>query len=272
MKKNIYRFFYLATFITVVLGLVFSQDRFSISQAQSIPKEFINSIGMEFVLIPAGSFLMGADKSQEKEATKEEVPQHRVTISKAFYMGKYEVTQEQWRAVIGRNPSRFDENPRNPVETVSWPDVQEFIDKLNTKEGGKRYRLPTEAEWEYAVRAGTTSKYFFGNDEEQLGQYGWYTENSEDRTHPVGQLKPNPWGLYDVYGNVWEWLQDWYSADYYKHSPSTDPYGPSEGTERVVRGGGWNVIARFCRSAHRDWYTPDNRLGRLGFRLIRTIE
>lgn len=270
-EKIVGYFLYPMMFLSFIVGLIFSQDGLFASPTSSTPGEFTNSIGMEFVLIPAGSFLMGADKSREEEATREEMPQHRVTISKAFYMGKYEVTQEQWVAVMGKNPSRF-ENPKNPVESVSWPDVQEFIDRLNAREGGKHYRLPTEAEWEYAVRAGTTTKYFFGDDKELLAQYGWYAKNSGNRTHPVGQLKPNPWGLYDVYGNVWEWLQDLYDENYYQYSPDIDPPGPSEGINRAVRGGGWNVIARFCRSANRDWYAPDNRLGRLGFRLVRTME
>lgn len=183
MEKTVPYFLYLITFLLLLGDLIFSHDRLLASPMPSIPKEFTNSIGIEFVLIPAGSFLMGADKSREEEATREEMPQHKVTISKAFYMGKYEVTQEQWIAIMGKNPSRF-ENPKNPVESVSWPDVQEFIDRLNAREGGNHYRLPTEAEWEYAVRAGTTTRYFFGDNKEQLDQYGWYAKNSGNRTLP----------------------------------------------------------------------------------------
>jgi formylglycine-generating enzyme required for sulfatase activity len=224
-----------------------------------------NSIGMEFVLIPAGSFTMGADKNF-KAASDDETPQHRVSISKPFYLGKHEVTQAQWEAVMGNNPSRF-EGRDNPVEMVSWDDTQEFIQRLNRQEGHKRYRLPTEAEWEYAARAGTTGAYSFGDDVGQLGQYAWYGANCRGRTHPVGQKQPNPWGLYDMHGNVWEWVQDWYGERYYSSSPGTDPKGPSSGYYRVFRGGCWFFDAERCRSANRNGSTPGLRYNVLGFRL-----
>lgn len=160
-----------------------------------------DSIGMELVLIPAGEFRMGAE---DGEGDKK--PVHPVRISQPFYLGKYPVTQAQWGAVMGKNPSRFTGDPSRPVENVSWHDVQEFLRRLSEKEGGKSYRLPTEAEWEYAARAGAATSYCFGDESSQLGEYAWYRENSGDRTHPVGQLKPNAWGLYDVHGNVWEWV------------------------------------------------------------------
>jgi formylglycine-generating enzyme required for sulfatase activity len=171
------------------------------------PADFTNSIGMEFVLIPAGAFEMGSP-SNEAGRDDDDGPIHQVTIKNAFYMGKYEVTQEQWRAVMGDNPSYFTGNDNLPVEQVSWDDVQEFIRKLNAKEGTDKYRLPSEAEWEYACRAGTTTRYSFGDSESRLGEYAWYTDNSGSKTHPVGQKKPNPWGLYDMHGNVWEWVLD----------------------------------------------------------------
>lgn len=208
------------------------------AEAQSTggaPRTYTNSIGMEFVLIPAGSFQMGADPNFE-DAADDQTPRHRVTLSQPFYLGKYEVTQEQWVAVMGTNPSRF-KGRTNPVEQVSFDDVQTFIRKLNAKEGGSRYRLPTEAEWEYAARAGATGKYGFGDDDDQLGLYAWYTGNSGDKTHPVGQLRANAWGLHDMHGNVWEWVQDWYDESYYRHSPATDPRGPGSGSNRVFRGG-----------------------------------
>jgi formylglycine-generating enzyme required for sulfatase activity len=211
-----------------------------------------NSIGMEFILIPAGSFMMGS----EKKCDNDERPLHRVTISKPFYLGKYAVTQEQWEAVMGNNPSKF--KGRNyPVEMVSWDGTQEFIQRLNQQEGHKRYRLPTEAEWEYAARAGTTTKYSFGDDVWQLGQYAWYKGNSDDATHPVGQKKPNPWGLYDIHGNLWEWVQDWYGA--YPRTAVTDPRGPARarGCIRVLRGGSWYDAAFYCRSACRYFEVPD---------------
>jgi formylglycine-generating enzyme required for sulfatase activity len=177
----------------------------------------INTIGIEFILIPAGSFTMGSN-----DGDSDEKPPHTVTISRPFYIGKYEVTQKQWVIIMGNNPSGF-KGGNNPVENVSWNDVQEFIRKLNAKEGTTAYRLPTEAEWEYACRAGSTTKYCFGNDKSQLGQYAWYEKNSDNKTHPVGQLQANAWGLYDMHGNVWEWCEDWYGEDYYSSSPSTDP-------------------------------------------------
>jgi formylglycine-generating enzyme required for sulfatase activity len=224
---------------------------------------YANSIGMEFALIPAGEFMMGSPDA-DKEAFKGEKPQHRVTISKPFYLGKYMVTQAQWEAVMGNNPSKFN-GLNNPVENVSWDDVQEFIKKLNQKEGGNKYRLPTEAEWEYAARAGMTSTYSFGDDAGALGRYAWYKGNSGETTHPVGGKEPNAWGLYDMHGNVWEWVQDWYGG--YAGSSATDPRGPSSGSFRVLRGGSWGSDAGGCRSARRSCDTPGGRDLTLGFRL-----
>jgi formylglycine-generating enzyme required for sulfatase activity len=232
----------------------------------SVPQTHSNSIGMEFVLIPAGEFLMGSDMGKDPDAWNVETPQHRVSISRPLYLGTYEVTQAQWTAVMGSNPSRFN-GPDNPVEQVSWHDAQEFIKRLNSKEGHSRYRLPTEAEWEYAARAGTTTRYSFGDDAGQLGQYAWYEDNSGPSTHPVGQKKPNPWGLYDMHGNVLEWVQDWYGDRYYSNSPGTDPKGPSAGSGRVLRGGGSGGADVLCRSACRERFTPDNRMNVVGFRL-----
>jgi formylglycine-generating enzyme required for sulfatase activity len=249
------------------LWLFLSGGAFS---AQAAEKTYTNSIGMEFVLIPSGSFIMGADKNFE-EAADDETPQHRVTISKPFYLGAHEVTQAQWTAVMGNNPSKF-KGRSNPVEMVSWDDVQIFIRRLNQQEGHKRYRLPTEAEWEYAARAGTTGAYSFGDDADSLGRYAWYVGNSGDKTHPVGQKQSNPWGLYDMHGNVWEWVQDWYDSAYYSRSPGTDPKGPSSGSYRVVRGGSWNHHAMHCRSANRYDLTPDIRNVYFGFRLALSPE
>jgi formylglycine-generating enzyme required for sulfatase activity len=229
-----------------------------------LAEETTNSIGMKFVLIPAGEFLMGAPGSDRK-ADDDEKPQHKVIISQPFYLGKYEATQSQREAVMGNNPSTF-KGRSNPVEMVSWDDVQVFIKKLNQKEGGNKYRLPTEAEWEYAARAGTAGAYSFGDDEAALGRYAWYGEHyNSGSTHPVGQKEPNGWGLYDMHGNVWEWAQDWFGA--YSSSPATDPRGPSSGSYRVIRGGAWNNRAGHCRSAYQRGSTPDSRCNYLGFRL-----
>jgi formylglycine-generating enzyme required for sulfatase activity len=232
--------------------------------AQSTPdKTLTNSIGMEFVLIPAGTFKMGSNTGDPDER-----PVHEVTISKAFYMGKYEVTQGQWQAVMGTNPSAVPGDANRPVEQVAWNDAQMFIGRLNAMEGGQRYRLPTEAEWEYAARAGSPRIYGFGNDPKQLGEYAWYRGNSQRHTHPVGQKRPNAWGLYDMLGNVWEWVQDWDGK--YPAGPVTDPKGPETGTYRMRRGCGWNNEANVCRIANR-YSVIGFRDDFIGFRVVRLI-
>lgn len=215
-----------------------------------------NSVGMEFVKIPAGSFMMGSDRKDDEK------PIHKVTVNYEFYMGKYEVTQEQYESVTGSNPSSFKNCPKCPVESVSWEDAQEFIRKLNAKNDGYKYRLPTEAEWEYAARAGTTGD-FYGN----LDSIAWYDGNSDGKTHPVGQKQANAFGLYDMSGNVWEWCQDWYSD--YPSGAVTNPTGATSGSYRVLRGGGWFYVAVFLRSAIRFGYPPWERSYDLGFRVVR---
>ena len=227
--------------------------------AKGQDKTYTNSIGMELVLIPAGSFMMGSEKGHENKK-----PVHKVTISQPFYIGKYPVTQSQWVAVMGSNPSRY-KGSDNPVENVTWNEVQDFIIKLNAKEGHSRYRLPTEAEWEYAARAGTSSEFFFGDNQDELSKYGWYNGNSGKTTHPVGQKLPNAWGLYDVYGNILEWVQDRFGD--YSVAAEIDPKGPPSGSGRVIRGGSFNSSAEYCRSANRYIFSPDYRFGNLGFRL-----
>jgi formylglycine-generating enzyme required for sulfatase activity len=169
-----------------------------------------NSVDIEFVWIPPGKFEMGSSEGDEAER-----PVHTVQIRQGFLLGKYQVTQAQWEQVMGDNPSHF-KGAEHPVDSVSWNDAQKFIQKLNTLEGRNAYRLPSEAEWEYAARAESTAAYCFGDDVKQLRDYAWYDENSENKTHPVGQLKPNARGVYDMHGNVWEWVQDWYAVDYYQ--------------------------------------------------------
>ena len=231
---------------------------------------FTNSIGMTFVRIPAGSFMMGSP-SGEAGRDSDEGPQHRVTISRSFYMQTTEVTQAQWKSVMGSNPSRFKNCGGDcPVERVRWNDAQEFIKRLNRKEGGSKYRLPTEAEWEYAARAGSTGAYCFGDNKGQLGEYAWYRSNSGRKTHRVGTRKPNQWGLYDMHGNVWEWVQDWYQKGYYSSSPGTDPLCKnSAGGRRVGRGGSWLSKAWNLRSAVRLRNLPADRNYLLGFRVAR---
>ncbi len=225
------------------------------------------TINMEFIQIPAGEFDMGSPSSDVNSEDRER-PVHRVKFAKAFYLGKYEVTQKQWRDVMGTNPSYFTGDDL-PVENVSWNDVQEFITKLNEKEGTTRYRLPSEAEWEYAVRSGTTTGYSFG-DYSKLGSYAWHCTNSNSMTHPVGEKKPNAWGLYDMQGNAWEWVQDKWHIDYYGASTDGSAWESGYDSSRVVRGGSWDCIgAGDYRSAYRYLYGPGYRGGNLGFRLLR---
>ena len=217
--------------------------------------------GMEFVWVPAGEFRMGSTSS---EAFEEELPVTQVRISRGFWLGQHEVTQGQWAAVMGSNPSFFDACGLDcPVEVVSWNDAQEFIGRLNAMDGAGTYRLPTEAEWEYAARAGTTGDRY-GN----LDAIAWYGEGSSGGTHPVGQKAPNAWGLHDMLGNVWEWVEDWYGD--YPGGVVTDPRGPVSGTRRVDRGGGWFIEVGGCRSSSRYTDTPGSRINYLGFRLLRT--
>ena len=211
------------------------------------PKDFTNSIGMGFRLIPAGEFLMGSPVT-DADAEDDEHPQHRVRITKAFYLGVTEVTQDQFERVVGFNPSNF-KGKTYPVGARS-SHVVEFCTKLSAKEG-RQYRLPTEAEWEYACRAGTTTKRHFGDDADRLGEYAWYQDNAHDTTHPVAQKKPNPWGLYDMLGNVAELCSDRHEWEYYKSSPMDDPTGPESGPTVVIRGGIYCLSARYCRSAYR---------------------
>ncbi|WP_089936968.1 SUMF1/EgtB/PvdO family nonheme iron enzyme [Candidatus Entotheonella palauensis] len=224
-----------------------------------------NSLGIDFVLIPAGEFLMGSSDGFDNER-----PMHRVRISRPFYLGLCAVTQAQWQAVMGNNPSHFMGDSDRPVEQLSWEDIQAFIRGLQEHEGSVRYRLPTEAEWEYANRAGSATDYSFGSDGRQLDRYAWYADNAGNQTHPVRQREPNAWGLYDMHGNVWEWVQDWYGK--YAVEERADPEGPSAGANRVIRGGGWSSEAWYCRSAYRGYWPPSDRRHDLGFRLLRMVE
>lgn len=223
-----------------------------------------NSIGMKFTLIQAGEFMMGS----EAYLIFDEQPVHKVTISKPFYLGTYPVTQREWKAVMGDNPSYF-EGDDLPVENVSWNDVQEFIRIFNMKEGSNKYRLPSGAEWEYACRAGATTKYCSGDDESKLGEYAWYVDNSGDMTHPVGKKRPNSFGLYDMHGNVWEWVQDRYHCNY-DGAPTDGSAWESGDGPHVGRGGGWDRSAGGCRSAVCFTFTPGGH-NYLGFRLLQEL-
>ena len=249
-------------------------------QGEPLLPTFTNTIGMELVLIPAGTFMMGTPIEQldaiaggdagYRDWIAHEAPQHRVHMSQPFYLGKYPVTQAQWEAVMGQNPSRFKGNPNHPVEQVSWYDVLAFLQKLNDLERDREYRLPTEAQWEYACRAGTETPRYH----EDVDAIAWYSANSEHQagqTYPVGQTLPNTWGLHDMLGNVWEWCRDGkrtYTAD-----PVTDPIGPIESRIcRAIRGGVWVSAGRLARAADRLSHHPrDGACCYLGFRCARSV-
>jgi formylglycine-generating enzyme required for sulfatase activity/serine/threonine protein kinase len=250
-------------------------------KTNSAQRSIRNSIGMTLKLIPSGEFMMGSPDN-EKGASPSEKPQHKVRIS-PFYLGIYEVTQGQYRAVMGNNPSNFKGSGDLPVESVSWLDSVNFCNKLSEKGGSKPfyeidgnfvrvldwngpgYRLPTEAEWEYACRAGEVRKYSFGDDEAGLSEYDWYESNSDSSTHPVGEKSPNGFGLFGMHGNVCEWC--WDGNSQYKGPPADDPHGPDGASCRVIRGGSFLHSPGYCRSAFRTWYAPEFRWGNLGFRL-----
>ncbi len=239
-------------------------------------EEMTDSIGMRFVLIPAGEFMMGSPDGDE-DADDDERPQHRVRITKPFYLSVHEVTQEQYEQAMGKRPWSGQQYVKSgadyPATYVSWEDAVAFCEKLSAIEGCT-YRLPTEAEWEDACRAGSTTSFFFGDDYSALGNHAWYDENAwstgEPYAHGVGEKKANGWGLYDMHGNVWEWCLDWYGEGYYKESPVDDPTGAGSGEFRVLRGGSWFDYPRFGRSAVRIGVSPDVRDYNYGFRVSRT--
>jgi formylglycine-generating enzyme required for sulfatase activity len=254
------------------------EERKRKAEAPTPQQKITNTIGMEFVLIPAGSFIMGSPMSPkelaerfggENEWYECEKPQHAVKIERPFYLQTTPVTQGQWQRAMGYNDSHFkDCGDDCPVENVSWADAHKFIEKINQAEKIKDYRLPSEAEWEYACRAGSKTEFFFGDDAERLGEFAWFGENSGGRTHPVKKRSPNSWGLYDIHGNVWEWVEDdWHI--YYKVDPADGRawVSASRGSARVLRGGGWNCLAHVCRSAARFSSAHSDRREDAGFRI-----
>jgi formylglycine-generating enzyme required for sulfatase activity len=257
----------------------------------TLPKTIENSIGMKFTLIPAGTFLMGSPP-EEKQRSKDE-EQHEVELTRPFYLGVFPVTQAQWRTVTGTNPSHFcatgagKEDVQGiatdelPVEQVSWEDVTAFLERLAAlepeRQAGHRYRLPTEAEWEYACRGGAAGYqvFYYGNvlsatQANYNGNYPYGVDRGPylERTSAVGSYQPNGFGLYDMHGNVWEWCADWYDKGYYPNSPRSDPAGPSTGSDRVIRGGSWDCFGQRCRSAWRNGVAPTSRHEYLGCRAV----
>jgi len=257
-------------------------------------REWTNSIGMKFVRIDAGSFLMGTTNEQVDQVRRlfpaskhenfdDEQPRHPVKLSRPFSLGVHEVTRGQYQEVMHNNPGKLEGSDDLPVESVSWLDAIKFCNELSEREkrtpfyrndgselnvsGGNGYRLPTEAEWEYACRAGSTTLYPFGDEPSKLGDYAWFTGNAESKTHLVGQQFPNAWGLYDMLGNLGEWCADGYLAEYYASSSPADPRGSAEASHRVIRGGSWGSGPAFCRSAYRSSRAPANPYGYLGFRV-----
>lgn len=245
--------------------LVAGESPFPLNSPQKIQiKTFhANGISFDMVRVEAGTFMMGATSEQGSDAEDEEKPVHQVTLS-SYYIGKYEVTQDLWQAVMGSNPSYF-KGSRKPVECVSWNYCQTFISKLNSLTG-ERFRLPTEAEWEFAARGGNNSNHYKYSGSNTLDDVAWFGDNSGDTTHDVGMKSPNELGIYDMSGNVWEWCSDWY--DSYNSNAQTNPTGPSSDSVRVNRGGSWGDDARECRSSCRRWYTPDGSFNFFGLRLV----
>ncbi len=240
------------------------------SSAPAVPAERValelgEGVKMEFVLIHPGSFTMGTTSHDYDEA-----PPHGVTLSQPFYLGKFEVTQAQWQRVMGDNPSHF-KGPDRPVENVSWEDGQIFLAKLHAATG-RNFALPTEAQWEYACRAGSKTEFCFGDDEAKLVDYGWFATNSELATHPVGKLKPNAWGLHDMHGNVYEWCADWYSEGSYPEGDAVDPVGPATGKRRTLRGGGWIFVGENLRCSDRGFSPPDYRASEYGLRCVMEVD
>ena len=233
---------------------------------------------MDFVYIPPGSFLMGAAPGEEGPLDQSEEPQHRVEVSRGFYLAKYELTQSQWRAIVGTQPWRrrqyVKEGAQYPATYIAWLEVEDFVRRLNDKAGRELYRLPTEAEWEYACRAGTLTRWHSGDDEQTLNDHAWTSANTwaagKKNPHIVGQKQPNAWGLHDMHGNVWEWVADWENT--YTEVEQIDPRGPETGIRRVGRGGSFGTLGLGVRSASRFFSPPDARTPDVGARILREID
>ena len=265
--------------------IVKEKDQEAIANWKRVDKYWQNSCNIRFVRIPKGRFMMGSKKDESSQ------PIHEVKITKAFYVSIYPITQKQWSTVMGSNPSKFI-GEKNPVECISWDDCQNFVKELNKRENVELYRLPTEAEWEYACRGGSVSDFFFGNRNNLLKKFAWYSDISEichdvmvqkgifkkrmilkeiteKMTHPVGELEPNAFGLYDIYGNVWEWCQDKWHGNYMGAPVDGGAWMDGKILYNIIRGGGWNTLGKYCTSSHRGNWNPDGTMSDIGFRLVR---
>ncbi len=259
-RTQLLSLFVFGAIVFSLVALAVILRRGSTTGASQLTLDLGGGVTMELLSIPAGTFVMGNDEGYDDEQ-----PLHQVTISRELYIGKYEVTQEQWKAVMGTSPSGHPGSSR-PVEKVSWEDAVAITEALSGTTGHD-IRQPTEAEWEYACRAGTTTQYYFGDATSDLGDYAWSVSNSRGTTHTVGDKLPNAWGLHDMVGNVWEWCNDWYDKGYYSQSTTTNPAGPASGAARVLRGGGYLLRDISVRSAARGNHPPDVRFEDLGFRV-----
>ena len=250
--------------IGILISVFINISVFTNDKTSNIIIPVKGGVSIEMVKVEAGSFDMGATPEM-KNPYSDEKPVHRVKLTNGYYIGKYEVTQALWKAVMGSNPSMF-KGDSLPVENVSWKDCQNFVSKLNSMTR-RKFRLPTEAEWEYAARGGNMSRGYKYSGSNTLGEVAWcYDSKSGYKTHTVGTKQPNELGIYDMSGNVWEWCQDWY--DQYSESSQNNPTGAASGAERVCRGGAWGSLAVSCRSSERDRCTPTYSCDNLGLRLI----
>ncbi len=225
-------------------------------------------VTMEFILIQPGSYDMGTNEDADPDGDAS--PSRKVTLTQPFYLGKFEVTQEQWEKIMGGNPSHF-KGAKRPVESVSWNACQEFLAKLQERTG-RKFALPTEAQWEFACRAGTTTRWSFGDLDSRIGDYAWFGDDSGRTTHAVGKKQPNAWGLYDMHGNVAEWCADWYAKYSHARSDATDPSGPSAGGSRILRGGAWGDDSGYLRSTYRNCNGPDGANDGIGLRCAMLVE
>lgn len=262
--KNKKKFCLLAAFVAMSLVVASPVNAQTTGISDAERQKVANEIVANMVKIDGGTFKMGVDEAVDDKAWDDEKPQHEVTLS-SFYLCKYEVTQRQWQAIMGKNPAYF-KGENRPVECVSWDNCQEFIKRLNALTG-RNFRLPTEAEWEYAARGGNKGRGFVYSGSKNIDGVAWYAKNSGAQSHDVGTREANELGLYDMTGNVQEWCSDWYGP--YKDEAQADPQGPGNTNHKVYRGGSWNDNARFCRVSARDnWYAgPSGRFAFVGFRL-----